>query len=135
MLAGAAGSILHDYWRALHRTINFIHSNVSSEAPAEAIAMRDGLALADRRGCNNIITESDSMEFIQACSSDKTWWGETSAIFVVCVYVFALIGKVDFQYLSKECKWSCSGISFGFFFYNNLVVRWINPLASFLRNL
>jgi hypothetical protein len=40
--------------------------HVSSVAMAEAIAMKEGLLLANRLGCNSIVDESDSIENVQA---------------------------------------------------------------------
>jgi ribonuclease HI len=53
--------------------------NVAPAAAAEAMAMREGLSLVNRLGCNNIQMESDSTETVEACSDTEPWWGR-----VVC---------------------------------------------------
>jgi hypothetical protein len=68
--------------------------NVSSAAASEALVMMEGLALANRFGCNNVIMESDSMETVDACSGNEAWWGESSAIFADCIDLATLIYKV-----------------------------------------
>jgi ribonuclease HI len=54
--------------------------NVASTATAEAMAMREGLVLANRLGCNGVIIESDSMEIVVSCSGEEIWWGESSGM-------------------------------------------------------
>jgi hypothetical protein len=34
---------------------------------AEALAMKEGLILANAKGCNSVIAEGDQLETIQAC--------------------------------------------------------------------
>jgi hypothetical protein len=46
-------------------------SNIASAAASEAMAMREGFALAHRLGCNNVIMESDSLETVEACNGDE----------------------------------------------------------------
>jgi hypothetical protein len=70
--------------------------NVSSTAASEVLAIREGLALANCFGFNNVIMESDSMETVDACSN-KVWWGESSAIFADCLDLATLIDKVSFK--------------------------------------
>jgi hypothetical protein len=55
--------------------------NIALAAVAEAMAMREGLALANRNGCNNFIMEFKSLEQIQACTGEDAWWAESLAIF------------------------------------------------------
>jgi hypothetical protein len=46
-------------------------SIVACAAAIKALAMREGLTLANRLGCNNLQTESDSIETVEACSGDE----------------------------------------------------------------
>jgi hypothetical protein len=41
---------------------------------AEVLAMRDGLNLAIKTGCNRIQAESDSIEMIEACNGEAKQW-------------------------------------------------------------
>jgi hypothetical protein len=68
------------------------------------MAMREGLSLATRLGCNNVQMESDSTETVDACSGDEPWWGESSAIFADCVNLAALVGNVFFKHCPREAN-------------------------------
>ena len=63
--AGATGAILRDYrGQFIAASSNYLPS-IASVAMAEAVAMKEGLILATRMGCNTVIAESDSMEIIE----------------------------------------------------------------------
>ena len=47
--------------------------NITSANVVEAMAMREGLALANRLGANEVIIESDSQEIVDACSGMDAW--------------------------------------------------------------
>jgi hypothetical protein len=49
--------------------------HVPSASMAEAVAMREGLALANTTGSSWVLAESDSMEVIQSCVGQDNWWG------------------------------------------------------------
>jgi hypothetical protein len=66
----------------------------SSAGASEALATREGLSLANRFGCSNVIKESYSMATVDACSGNEAWWGESSAIFADCIDLATLIDKV-----------------------------------------
>jgi hypothetical protein len=46
----------------------------------EAMAMKEGLSLANSKGCNSIIAGGDSLETIHACSGNEAWWTGPTAI-------------------------------------------------------
>jgi ribonuclease HI len=68
----------------------------------EAMAMREGLQLATVVGCNWVQADSDSMEVVQACSGEETWWGESAAIFAQCVDIAMSICRVSFNHCPRE---------------------------------
>jgi hypothetical protein len=76
--------------------------NISSAAAAEAIAMRERLILVNHLGCSNVLAESNSMEIIEACTWEETWWGKSAAIYAECVDLVILIGGVQFQHCLRE---------------------------------
>lgn len=78
--------------------------NVTSAAAADAVAMKEGLALANRFGCNDVVAESDSLEVIEACSGQEAWWGDSSAVFADCVDLAAQIGRVSFNHCRREAN-------------------------------
>ena len=73
------------------------------------MAMKEGLCLANRLGCNRVIVESDLVETVEACTGVEAWWSESAAIFAGCIDMVALIGNVRvFQALSEGNKSSGS---------------------------
>ena len=66
--------------------------------------MKEGLMLANRFRCNDVIAESDSLEVIEACSGEEAWWGESSAIFADCVDLITQIGTVTFRHCPREAN-------------------------------
>jgi hypothetical protein len=57
--------------------------HVASSEMAEAIAMKAGLDLA----------ESDSLEVIQACDGEESWWREYVAIYADCAGIVFQLGR------------------------------------------
>jgi hypothetical protein len=78
--------------------------NIALAAVAEAMAMKEGLALANHNGCNNVIMESESLEPIQACTGEDAWWGESLAIFVDCADLTSLIDQASFKHCPREAN-------------------------------
>jgi ribonuclease HI len=101
---GSVGAILRDYEGKFVAASSIYLPNIASAAAAEALAMKEGLDLASRLGCNNIQIESDSLDTVEACTGEATWWGQSSAIFADCVDLAALIGGVQFQYCPREAN-------------------------------
>jgi hypothetical protein len=73
--------------------------NLASAEAAEALALREGLCLANRLECSNVIAESDSLE-----TSEERWWGKSAATYADCVGLRALIGNVQFKYCPMQGK-------------------------------
>jgi hypothetical protein len=71
---------------------------------AEALAMREGLALACRLGCQAIVVESDSLETINSCTGVDTWWSESAAIFADIVDLASNIDKLEFKHIPREAN-------------------------------
>jgi ribonuclease HI len=102
--AGAVGAIIQDYQgQFVAASMKYIPHG-SSVSMAEAIAMREGLILANRRGFSSIITESDSIDTIDACKGGETWWTGSAAIFVDCMDQVASIGNVSFVHCPREAN-------------------------------
>ena len=71
---------------------------------AEAVAMKEGLDLALRIGCNSVIAESDSSETIEACTGSETWWNESVAIYANIVGQVCNIGSIQFNHIPREAN-------------------------------
>jgi hypothetical protein len=76
--------------------------HVDSAASAEAIAMRNGLALTEGIGCTGVQAESDAMEVVSACNGEDIWWSSSAAIYANFMASVAVIGKVDFKHYPQE---------------------------------
>jgi ribonuclease HI len=117
MHAGAAGAVARDHDGRFLAAASIFLPNAASAAATEALAMREGLALANRLGCHNVVMESDSIETVEACTGDEAWWGESSAIFAGCVDLASLIDKVSFKHCPREANKVAHDIArFCFFF-------------------
>jgi ribonuclease HI len=102
--AGSVAAVIRDSkGNFLAASTTFLPS-VALAAMAEAMAMREGLALANRLGCNNVIMESDSTETVEAFSGEDVWWGDSSAIFADCVDLASLIDKISFKFSPREAN-------------------------------
>jgi hypothetical protein len=95
------------------------------------MAMREGLALATRVGCIDVIMESDSMETVEACTRVKAWWGESLAIFADCVDLATLIDKVSFQHCLREANEVTHELARDSFSSIN-ICNWVDEPPSFL---
>jgi hypothetical protein len=109
--------------------------NLTSAAAVKALAMREGLALANLLRCNNFMMESDSIETLEARTRDEAWWGESSAIFADCVDLASLIDKVSFKHCPIEANKIAHEITSFCFFLDLLVIGSMNPLVSFFIGL
>jgi hypothetical protein len=52
--------------------------------------------------CSQVIAEADSLETIQACTGQETWWTEPAAIFADCVDLASLIDGIKFSHCPRE---------------------------------
>jgi hypothetical protein len=68
MHTGAAGAVARDHDGRFLAAASVFLPNAASASVAEALAMRAGLALANRLGCHNVVMESDSIETVEACT-------------------------------------------------------------------
>jgi ribonuclease HI len=102
--AGATAAVIRDVQGKFMAASSTYYPNLSSTASAEALAMREGLALANRYGGDNVIMESDSLETVNACNGDEAWWGEESAIFADCVDLASFIDKIQYRHCPREAN-------------------------------
>jgi ribonuclease HI len=102
--AGAPGAVMRGYNGNFMAASTVYFPNITSANVAEAMAMKEGLALASRLGVNDVIMESDLLEIVDACSGADEWWGDAPAIFVDCMDLAAGIGKVAFKHCQREAN-------------------------------
>jgi ribonuclease HI len=128
---GATGAILRDYkGRFIAAATTFI-SHVRTSSMAEAVAMKEGLALADRLGFHHIRAESDSTETVDACNNGDRWWSEETAIFADCIDLAASIGDVSFKHCPRNTNVVTHEIA-RFGFDSKISCTWDDEPPSFL---
>jgi ribonuclease HI len=129
--AGAIGAVIRDHkGKFIAASMTFIPNLASTDA-AEALALREGLCLANRLGCSNVIAESDSLETIHACTGEERWWGESVATYADCVDLRALIGNVQFKYCPREANGVAHELARVCFSSKNSC-NWVDEPPSFL---
>jgi hypothetical protein len=96
---------------------------------AEAMAMREGLALANTTGSSWILAES--MEVIQSCVGQDNWWGDSAAIYADCVDMSVSIGNVSFRHSFREAN-KVAHVLARESFCNKLTCNWVEEPPGFL---
>lgn len=82
---GAISAILRDeYGNFIAAKCRFVPF-AADVVTTEAMAMKDGLELANSLGYNRLEAESDSMQVINFCTRQSRWWDAATAIFAECV--------------------------------------------------
>jgi ribonuclease HI len=94
--AGTTGVIARDHEGVFLAAASKFYPNMASAAMVEALAMKEGLSLANKLGCNNFMMKSDSLETVEACT------GDSSAVFADCVDLCSMIDKISFKHCSRR---------------------------------
>jgi ribonuclease HI len=131
--AGAAAAVLRDYQGNFLAAGCWCLPHVLSSAMAESLALKKGLSLAHSLGYNDLIAESDSVEVIESCTGEQTWWNECSAIFADIVDITSSFDKVTFKYCPREANKVAHELA-KFSFLNNESCNWVDEPPSFLLN-
>jgi ribonuclease HI len=129
--AGSAGAIIRDYEGSFVAASCRPLSYVASATMAEAIAMKEGLELAQNLGCNRLIAESDSTETIEACSGESTWWNESTAIYADCIDISSATANVSFSFCPREANQAAHEIA-KFGYIHNQSCNWVDEPPSFI---
>jgi hypothetical protein len=93
--------------------------------------MKEGLMLADRLGCHNIIAESGSSDTSETCLGSETWWNDSASIDADCVDLVASIREVTFNHRRSDANKSAHEVAKECFL-NNLSCKWDDEFPSFL---
>ena len=104
MRAGATGAVLRDYQGKFIAASSTFIPHISTATMAEARAMKEGLILACRLGCNSIMAKSDSIETIDACTGVEAWWNDSAAIFADIVDLASRIDSIVFKHIPREAN-------------------------------
>ncbi|XBI16545.1 hypothetical protein VPH35_058786 [Triticum aestivum] len=71
---------------------------------AEALALKFGLTLAQRAGCNRLIRNSDNMEVIDTMNDGGQSAGAAAAIFDDCFHYACDFVTVRFEHYNREAN-------------------------------
>jgi ribonuclease HI len=129
--AGAVGAVLRDFQGNFLAASCVLLPHVSTPLMAEAIAMREGLKLANVMNCSRVQAESDSTEVIDACIGVERWWDENAAIYADCVDLVILLGDVSFSHCPRDANEVAHELA-RFSFANDLSCNWVDEPPSFL---
>jgi ribonuclease HI len=101
---GSVAAVLRDYQGRFVAAATRFLPYVGSASMAEALALKEGLGLATRKGCNAVIAESDSLENIEALNGVAVWWTGSAAIFADCIDLALSIGEVSYVHCPREAN-------------------------------
>ncbi|XBI18560.1 hypothetical protein VPH35_060309 [Triticum aestivum] len=71
---------------------------------AEAVALRFGLQLAQKTGCNRLIINSDNMEVIDTMNNGGQSAGAAAAIFEDCFFMACDVPQTSFEHCNREAN-------------------------------
>jgi ribonuclease HI len=126
---GVVGAVARDYQGSFIAAMCIFLPHVASVEMAEAFAMKEGLTLAARLGCNSIIAESDSLVTVEACSGKETWWTSPAAIYADCFDIASSLGSARFAHCPREANQVAHEIVKYCFLNKPLVIGTMSPLV------
>jgi ribonuclease HI len=130
---GAVGVVARDYKGQYIAAATRYLPHVASVAMAEALALKEGLTLANKLGCNSVIAESDSLETIQACSGEEHWWTDPAAIYADCIDLASSTGSVCFKHCVREANQTAHELARDSF-RRKSSCNWDDELPRFILN-
>ena len=93
--SGATTAVIRDErGRFIAAQCKYIHY-AADAVTTEAMAMCDGLNLANSLGCNRVEAESDSLNIVKCCQGQNQWWDAAAAIFAE---------RSEERRVGKECQ-------------------------------
>ena len=97
--------------------------HVDAAQTAEAIAMHQGLLLANTLGLNSI-------EVVNACAGYDRIWNKASAIYADCFIMAGMIGRVDFLHCVRETNEVAHSLA-KFAYENDTSISWFEEAPDF----
>ena len=70
----------------------------------EAMALRYGLSIAQRAGCNRLVINSDSMEVIETMNNGGRSSSTAAAVFVNCYFLACDFPITKFEHCNREAN-------------------------------
>ena len=129
--SGATAAVLRDdkgrFIAAQCRYIQY----AADVTTTEAMAMRDGLNLANTSGFNRVEAESDFLSVVNCCQGQNQWWDAAATVFAECIDIATLIGKVIFSHCFRKANSIAHELA-KFSFSTKCETSWTNEPPGFL---
>ena len=103
-LSGATGAVARDDKGDFIASANWFIPHVSNVDAAEIIAVRNGMILSERIGCNSLIIESDSTVAVEAFNQQETYFGPEAAIIRECKQMELEFAKTFFVHCFRKAN-------------------------------
>jgi ribonuclease HI len=103
-LCGATGGVIRDSHGSFISARNSKIDHVNDILSAEALALKQGLILAQTVGCDRAICCSNSMDVIQAMEDGGYSNGSAAAIFDDCYHLASYFLKIQFEHNYREAN-------------------------------
>lgn len=129
--AGATAAVIRDFSGKFLAGRCYFYPHAANVVSMEAMAMKEGLILANNLGFQRVMAESDSMEVVNFCTGQTQWWDPAAAIYAECVDVVTMIGKVDFLHCPREANGAAHEIA-KYSFLNKFSCTWDDDPPSWL---
>lgn len=105
--------------------------HVLNASTAEALALLEGLKFLENLGVTRVITESDSLEIIQACNAVIEVWSPFSAILAECFMKAHSLDSVEFIHCPREANQVAHQLA-KFSYSSNSVLSWDGEPPEFI---
>ena len=102
--SGATGAIIRDAAGMFIACCSTTLPSVEDVSTAEALALKNGLALAIEVGCNRILIESDCLEVIEVMESGGNSIGAAAAIYENITFLCRNLSHVLFSHCPREAN-------------------------------
>ncbi|XBI71201.1 hypothetical protein VPH35_065478 [Triticum aestivum] len=71
---------------------------------AEALALRSGLSLAQRAGCNRLVVDSDNVEVVDTVNNGGHSVGVAAAVFDDCYFMVCDFLRISFEHCNRKAN-------------------------------
>jgi ribonuclease HI len=128
---GATAAVLRNHHGQALAGSSSLVSHVLDAHSAEAMALKNGMMLADQLGCSNITFESDCLEIILACKGEVDILSPYSAILSDCFILAQRIGSVSYAHCPRGANQVAHKLA-RCCYDSNSVISWDNDPPQFI---
>ena len=104
LLQGTAGAVLRDDKGRFIVGGNWRIDWCDDVLTAEVLALKFGLFLAQKAGCNRLVVNSDNMEVIDIMKNGGHSAGAAAAVFYACYFLACDFPRVKFEHCNREAN-------------------------------